>query len=534
MRQLLKMYQMRLLKLYFIVLLLACCKKEGTQWQSQWLLPLVNDTLSLANYYNDSTLIQNAGQIEVNLTRQVLDIGLSDLVKIPDTTISQSFQSNFTVNNVTPGFEFVNATKTHNLALSDIQLKKVRIQNGQIILKIKNPLNTAVLFKIELPGVSLNNQPFVYTYTLAPGTVQQPALNTETISLAGYEIDLSGAQNLEFNKLQSKLTLQTDPNGPTVSLFNNQIFEFEALFKDIHLDYAKGYFGSQTMASYKQFTLPFMDKIVGGSLALPPMQMSIEISNGFKMALRAQIEQLTNTNTQGVSCSLSAPSIGPSVFMAPAVGTWNTLQPSTMLLTFDGNNSNLQNYVENLGAQQDIHYQIQPNPWGNTSAGNDEAFAHSRLKVKVNAQIPLALNADGLTLQDTFDLHITQDLNKTHVNAAKLIIDATNAFPLASDLVLYFLKNGQVWHTVVADAQIASAAMGQIDPTDGLLKKKSTVQISLPESVFIDLNDLDQVVVCAAFSTTDPNTGLAIEQAIQAGAFLALQMKLQLQTQIKP
>ena len=134
----------------------------------------------------------------------------------------------------------------------------------------------------------------------------------------------------------------------------------------------------------------------------------------------------------------------------------------------------------------------------------------------------------------TFDLNITQDLNKSHVNAAKLIIDATNAFPLASDLVLYFLKNGQVWHTVIADAQLASAAMGQIDPTDGLLKKKSTVQISLPQSVFIDLNDLDQVVVSAAFSTTDPNSGLAIEQAIQAGAFLALQMKLQLQTQIKP
>jgi hypothetical protein len=49
-----------------------------------------------------------------------------------------------------------------------------------------------------------------------------------------------------------------------------------------------------------------------------------------------------------------------------------------------------------------------------------------------------------------------------------------------------------------------------------------------------DLQDLNQVAVSAAFATTDPTTGLAVQQSIQANAFLALQVQLQLQTQLRP
>jgi hypothetical protein len=152
----------------------------------------------------------------------------------------------------------------------------------------------------------------------------------------------------------------------------------------------------------------------------------------------------------------------------------------------------------------------------------------------MNAQMPMALQADGLTLQDTFDIDLSQDLQKSHVTAATLILDATNAFPFSCDIVLYFMKDGQVWHTVIADAQLVSALQGQVDPSDGLLKKKSKLKIVLPPALVADLQDLNQVAVSANFATTDPGTGLAVQQAVQAHAFLGLQLQLQLQTQIQP
>lgn len=525
---------MRWIGLIVAAAFFVSCKKEATRWQTDWLLPILNDTLSLAQYYNDSTLSINGTQIEINLSRTLLDLSLTDLVKIPDTSITQQYQSNFTVNNVTPGFVFVNSVKVHELDLGDIQLKKVRVQSGQIQLKVYNPLNTAVLYQIELPGVTQNGQVFVQNYTVQPGTAQNPTIATENIDLSGHEIDLGGLQGLEFNQLQSKLTLKTDPNGQTVSIYNNQVFKFEAAFSDLRFDYAKGYFGSALITGQEQFTLPYLDKITNGSIALPDLSLDLQIENGFKMALRAQIEQLSATNTQGQSVSLTAPSIGPNVYLAPAVGTWNTLQPSTLTLHFDQNNSNIKSYLENLGAFQNISYQLQPNPWGNTAAGHDEAFAHSHLRLKIATQMPMALSADGLTLQDTFALNLAQDLNKTHVTGATVVLDATNAFPLACDLVLYFMKDGQILHTVIADAQLASATLGQIDPTDGLLKKKSKIKIVLPPALVADLQDLNELAVGATFATTDPSTGLAVQQPIQANAFLALQLQLQLQTQIRP
>ena len=525
---------MRWIGFVVIAAFIVSCKKDATRWQTEWLLPVLNDTLSLAHYYNDSTLSINGSQIDINLSRTLLDLSLTDLVKIPDTSISQQYQSNFTVNNVTPGFVFVNSVKVHELDLGDIQLKKVRVQSGQIQLKVYNPLNTAVLYQIELPGVSQNGQAFVQNYTVQPGTAQNPTTATENIDLSGYEIDLGGLQGLEFNQLQSKLTLKTDPNGQTVTIYNNQVFKYEATFKNLRFDYAKGYFGSTLIADQQQFTLPYLDKITSGTLSLPDLSLDLQIENGFKMALRAQIEQLSATNTQGQSVALNAPSIGPSMYISPAVGNWNTLQPSTLNLHFDQNNSNIKSYLENLGAYQQLSYQLQPNPWGNTSAGHDEAFAHSHLRLKVSAQMPMALSADGLTLQDTFELNLAQNLQKSHVTAATVVLDATNAFPLACDLVLYFMKDGQILHTVIADAQLASALLGQIDPSDGLLKKKSKIKIVLPPALVADLQDLNEVAVSASFATTDPSTGLAVQQQVQANAFLALQLQLQLQTQIRP
>ena len=89
---------MRWIGLIVAAAFFVSCKKEATRWQTDWLLPILNDTLSLAQYYNDSTLSINGTQIEINLSRTLLDLSLTDLVKIPDTTITQQYQSNFTVN----------------------------------------------------------------------------------------------------------------------------------------------------------------------------------------------------------------------------------------------------------------------------------------------------------------------------------------------------------------------------------------------------------------------------------------------------
>ncbi|NCA21827.1 MAG: hypothetical protein EBS86_11915, partial [Crocinitomicaceae bacterium] len=208
-------------------------------------------------------------------------------------------------------------------------------------------------------------------------------------------------------------------------------------------------------------------------------------------------------------------------------------QPSTQQLNFDENNSNIKNYLENLGSNQTIGYKLQLNPWGNTSGGNDEIFPFSKIKLKVKAQLPLALSTNGLTLKDTFDLNLEQDLSKTHVESGVISLNATNSFPLSCDAVLYLMDSTNViLHTVVANSQISSSLMGAIDNIDGLYKKKSKVDFILNEAALKDINKIKKVMVEASFNTPNPSNGINELQSIPLGAFLAVKLNVKLNTKI--
>ena len=61
--------------------MVVSCKKEATSWDTDWVVPIVNDTLSFKNLENDSTLSVNTSTFyQVDLTRTLLNLGLNDIV----------------------------------------------------------------------------------------------------------------------------------------------------------------------------------------------------------------------------------------------------------------------------------------------------------------------------------------------------------------------------------------------------------------------------------------------------------------------
>jgi len=291
---------MRKLLLFFVIIGLLSCEKEGTSWNVDLEAPLVHDTLSLKNWVNDSTLTETAsGEIEVDLTRTLLDIGLSELINIPDTSVTQLFSPIITLNNIPPGTTFVNAIEEHSFDLEDVLLKNIRISNGKVKVKVYNPLGTKVLFKIQMPGVTQNGVIFEQNYSVDAGSVASPTVKEELLDLTNYQIDLRGVSGLEYNILQTKLTLTTDPNGAPASISSAYDFKFEASLEDIKVDYAKGYFGSKVFSDNANFTIDFMSKITEGTLDLPESSVQISIENGIKVPVRGQLHYLKNTNQLG-------------------------------------------------------------------------------------------------------------------------------------------------------------------------------------------------------------------------------------------
>lgn len=523
---------MKKLLLFSVLIGLYSCKKEDTSWNVDLEAPLIHDTLSLKNWVNDSTLAETVnGEMEVDLTRTLLDIGLSDLIEIPDTSVVQIFSPILTLSNIPPGTTFVNAVEEHGFALNDVQLKNIRVFNGKVKVKVYNPLGTTVLFKVQMPGVTQNGVMFEQNYSVEAGSVASPTVQEETLDLSNYQIDLRGISGLDYNILQTKLSLTTDPNGSSVSISSAYDFKFQASLQDVKVDYAKGFFGTKTFSDTSIFHIDLLSKISEGTLDLPETALQLTVENGIKVPVRGQIHYLKNTNTQGNTVDLISPQIGPSFYISPAVGAWTTLQSNSQQLAFDGTNSNLVPFLENLGASNEASYEVQLNPWGNTSSGNDEAFPNSRIKIKASAQLPLKLGLNGLTLRDTFDLNLHQNSSKTHVQSGVITLDVINAFPFSCDPVLYLMTaDGDILYTIIGNSQISSCEMAVIDPIDGLKKQASHIEFLVDEEMVADLPQLKKIIVEARFDSPNPSTGISEPKQVQAKAFLSFKLRMKLKT----
>jgi hypothetical protein len=276
-----------------------------------------------------------------------------------------------------------------------------------------------------------------------------------------------------------------------------------------------------------------LDNITAGLLDLPSVNLQVEIENGMKVPIKGIISLIENTNANNQTVSLTASSLGQPILISPAIGSWNTLQPSTNEISFNAANSNVEQVLENLGSAYNFGYSIQLNPLGNVNGGWDEVFSTSRIKVKLKAQMPLQMMADGLTLQDTFDVNLKQTSPNISVVSGKLILEAMNAFPMQCEVKLSFLTDqGFTLEEVFGTALIQSANYGAIDPVDGLKKKLSILEFVFPESLINSLDLIKKLKVEVQLNTPDPINGVNQTVAIPYGAFVGVKIKTAFQTKV--
>ncbi|MCR9173057.1 MAG: hypothetical protein NXI10_11220 [bacterium] len=525
---------MRYLLLCTLIAIAATsCKKEATVWESDWNAPLVNDTLSLANLVNDSTLSVSNGYYAVNLTRSLFDVSISDLVEIPDTTIQKNYPSSVNLE-LNPGFTYAGSEETYDLELGDVQLKTITLEEGFIDVKLENPIETVVYFIIKLEKVTDDNGIFIRTIPAPAAANGQPGVAEATLDLSGYTMDLSGEFGGGYNQLIADFSVVTDPNGSSAWIYNGDVTRVEATFRDVKIFYAQGYFGNRVISDTTTIDLTELDIYQSGLLDISNLWLNFEVENGVKAGAVANIHMVRNTNKQGNVVNLMGPNIGNDITVNPATGNWGTLSPSLTNVTFNASNSNIEAYVENLGVKHEVGYTFELNPWGNVSGGWDQVFPQSRVRVNLNAEMPLSIGMDALTLQDTFDLTLNQDPEKTRIVAGDLILNAKNGFPFSANITMYLLgANGALLHTIQGTDIIESSQYGVLDANTNVLVQPSEVIFSLPDNVISDINDVQQVVVRAEMNSPNPATGVNQQILIPENAFIEVKLRSEFKTENK-
>ncbi|NVK65083.1 MAG: hypothetical protein HWE22_10880 [Flavobacteriales bacterium] len=514
-----------LLSLLTLSVLFTSCKKENTVWDTDWSAPLINDSLSLQNLVNDSTLSAVSGYYVVDLHRTLLDRGVNDVLAIPDTVINKNFGINFAFINVPPNYTFFNEESENDLGFADVELKQIIARKGFLDITVKNPVETKAIFNVKLIGVTKNGVPFSENIVADAGTIGNPGVVSTSIDLSDYSFDLTGINGNERNLLTSKVTVTSDPNGPAVTLTNNHIVKVDVGLRGIELAYARGYFGNQIVSDTTDFNLEVLDLVESGTIDIPGSTIKFEIENGVKVGATGLLTRLSSENASGSIVELAHPQIGTAFTLDPATGGWNGINPSIKEITFDPGNSNMEAFIENLGNHYEAGYKIELNPWGNISAGSDEIYPDSRFKVRVEANLPLSIGMDDLKVRDTFPVNLEQTSSSTRVTKGELLLKARNAFPIAANVKLHLLDaNHAVLHTVAGSEIIQSAEYGSLDATSGLKIQDSEVKWLLSDQVLDDLNDIKYIIVESIFSTPNATTSTNEQFQIPAGAFLGVKL----------
>lgn len=503
----------------------SSCRKEMASWQSNWTLPLVNDTLDLKNLVEDSFVATDgSGYYQLEINRNILDLTMSDYIEIPDTTVSQKYAIGSGSLNVQPGTSFVNNNKDHNFDLQGAELKSVHISQGKIRISVENPIETKTIFTVKLPKAKKNGVQITQTFQAPAGTNQNPSITSSEIDLTGYELDLTGSYGTGFNLLQSQMTVQSDPNGAIVNVNNYDTSKFIIQMEGIKMDYARGYFGNLVVQDTSDLHVDFLDKVTGGVFDLPNTNIEFIISNGIKVSARATLNSLVNTNTHtGTSVALNHPQIGVPMYIEQATGTWDNFFASVRNLSFTSNNSNVEQFIENLGANQKVNFKLELNPQGNLSGGWDEFFPNSKLQVRMKAHMPLSASMTNLTIQDTFDIDLAQNTDRSHIVAGKLKLSVANAFPLQGDVKIFLLDaNGQTVETISGSELIASSVFGTAE--FGLLQKSnSTVYFDLSANAISKLDIIQKAVVKVVLNTPDVSNSPSFV-LVPEGAYMAIKL----------
>jgi hypothetical protein len=521
----------RIATIIVLGVLIVSCKKEKTIWETDWSAPLINDTLSLVNLVNDSTLDEVGGFYVLDLNRTLFNHDLADIVGIPDTTIQKVFTFSGTLN-LSPGFSFVNSAEEHELSIPGIELKTIRLKEGFIDVKVQNPLGTKTIFNLTLPGVTKNSVTFTNQYEAPAGSSTNPGVTIETIDLSGYRLDLTGLTGGDFNILRSQITVATDSNGPSVFITPADETKVDATFRDVKIDYARGYFGNEIISDTTEVFIEIMNNIQSGTIDLPNTSIIFEIENGIKVDAEGTVLTVSNVNKAGNVVDLTSAQIGSSFNLDAATGSWGTLASSFESVEFNSSNSNIEGYLENLGAKHTFGYSMQLNPWGNTSGSYDEIFPDSKLRINMKATMPLSIGIDDLVLRDTFDLQINQDPEKTKIKSGELILQASNGFPISGTVKLILRnQNGNVMHTVEGSSPLSSSLSGVMNADHGFFVSSSELKFILTEEVLSDINDVRNIVIESSFNTINELTGLSEIISIPVGAFLAVKLKTKLKSE---
>ncbi|MDZ4663939.1 MAG: hypothetical protein SGJ15_03615 [Bacteroidota bacterium] len=433
-----------LILLVLAVLALFSCRKETVaSWDVDITGPVVSSKLNIRHFLTDSLFTTDAnGILNLNINREVAYIKVDSLLKLPDTTIVNSFTTPITLT-LTPG-QSMNLLPPTPLTFSlgdGIALKYAIIRTGNLKIKYSNTVSEPLSFLYILPGVKKYGQPLIISETIPPGNNSL----VKTYPLNGYDIDLTAGGAANYNTITQSYTVSLSQTANTVVANPGTGAKIELSYSDIIPQYAKGYFGMQSVpVNIDTARLDIFKNFNAINFQLSDATLDFRIINEFGAEFNGLLSNIKSLNTiNQSSITLNTQQLS-SININRAFEANNTVNPTIKLISLNKNNSNILPFISNLPDKLTYSGNINLNPLGNTSGFNDFAYYNTGIRVLADINIPMKFMADAFILQTVSPIDFSTLKQLDNVNYGSFIISAKNGYPFDAVLQAYLVNDQNV------------------------------------------------------------------------------------------
>ena len=462
------------------------CKKEPTSWDVDALVPLLTTKMTLQQAIPDSLInVGTDGELNLVYKGNLLEFNLDSVFAIPDTEMVSDFilPPGATVI-LQPGQTFLSDTISSPYDMQGAQITMMSIGSGIFHVYVKSSIPGDLILDYAIPSATLNGQMFFVQETIPKGTIANPTVVGIDYDISKYDVDLTGANNNEFNIIATQFRLYADPNGPPITMHGGDKLVMGNTLQDILPSYARGYFGTKLISENAQNEpLEAFKNVIAGTMNLEEVTLDFNIKNEIGVDIEVDISNLVGHNSfNNTDVALAAPIINKTLNLNRATETGNPanrVNASNYQTLLDKNNSNVTEFFSNLPNELTYQIGINLNPLGNVSGSNDFVYDSTGIAIELDAEIPVKLSANNLTIVDTsdFNLDATSQDDIKKIQSGYLNVHANNWFPFSLESQFYMVdENNVIIDSVFATPQILSSGVpvsGRVlDPTSSILQAK--------------------------------------------------------------
>lgn len=445
------LYYVTLIGLLLVLASVSCRRDiEIASWDGDVMTPLAHGELNLTDLVDEEELTSDdSNLLRVGLRDTLINLGLDSLVSIPDTTLEDAFILPFGNITLNPGVPFYDSSTVTRYALGEIQLTYLEVRKSLFRVNMENLTNTQILIQYRIPSATDANGDTFRLDRLIPA---KSSLE-ETFNLDAYRLNLRGRRNASFNTLISEVTVMVDPAlTGTYNFTAGEGFRVENTIEEIIPQYARGYFGAEQSTYADASAFDLLNEIRYDRIDITDFRVEMLLDNGVGADLGLNIRSLGSRNTNdGAEAQLQHEVINNAQQLSRAIYLGDDSDPLVkhiqQRIVFDQTNSNLDELIELNPTELFYDLDIDINPLGNISLGNDFVVFGHDLTATMDVDIPIKLGLEGLVLADTFAF-LFEESNPEQgtglINQGFLRLYVENEYPLDAEVQLTVLDENNV------------------------------------------------------------------------------------------